>query len=83
MVIKILTSSKILAAVVFLAIMLISPNIFAQQKKKHLHKKVTTEAPAAPSFRFRTVIIDAGHGGKDPGAHGKYSKEKNIALAIA
>ena len=83
MVIKILTSSKILAAVVFLAITLISPNIFAQQKKRHLRKKVTTEAPAAPSFRFRTVIIDAGHGGKDPGAHGKYSKEKNIALAIA
>ncbi|MFA8299943.1 MAG: N-acetylmuramoyl-L-alanine amidase [Hyphomicrobiales bacterium] len=29
------------------------------------------------------VVIDAGHGGKDPGALGKYSREKNIALAIA
>jgi len=34
-------------------------------------------------FRFKTVVIDAGHGGKDPGAHGAYSLEKNVALAIA
>lgn len=34
-------------------------------------------------FRFHTIIIDAGHGGKDPGAHGAYSVEKNVALAIA
>lgn len=61
-------------------------NIFAQSGKKHrVHHAVhkTTDSPAAPSFHFRTVIIDAGHGGKDPGAHGAYSKEKNVALAIA
>ncbi len=29
-----------------------------------------------------TVIIDPGHGGKDPGAIGKISQEKNITLAI-
>ncbi|MCR8559088.1 N-acetylmuramoyl-L-alanine amidase [Mucilaginibacter sp. BJC16-A38] len=34
-------------------------------------------------FKFRTVVIDAGHGGKDPGAHGSYSFEKNVTLAIA
>lgn len=28
-------------------------------------------------------MIDAGHGGEDPGAVGKKSKEKNIALAVA
>ena len=38
---------------------------------------------STPAFRFRTIIIDAGHGGKDPGAHGSYSLEKNVALAIA
>jgi N-acetylmuramoyl-L-alanine amidase len=29
------------------------------------------------------VVIDAGHGGKDPGTIGKKSQEKNIALQIA
>lgn len=36
-----------------------------------------------PSFKFKTIVVDAGHGGKDPGAHGAYSFEKNIALSIA
>ena len=35
------------------------------------------------SGKIKTIIIDAGHGGKDPGALGKKSKEKNIALAVA
>jgi len=39
--------------------------------------------PAGSGFRFKTVIIDAGHGGKDPGARGSYSVEKNVTLAIA
>lgn len=37
----------------------------------------------AAGFKFKTVVIDAGHGGKDPGARGSYSFEKNVALAIA
>ena len=32
-----------------------------------------------PGFKFKTVVIDAGHGGKDPGAHGSYSLEKDVA----
>jgi N-acetylmuramoyl-L-alanine amidase len=35
-----------------------------------------------PSFRFKTIVIDPGHGGKDPGAHGANSNEKTIALSI-
>lgn len=30
-----------------------------------------------------TLVIDAGHGGKDPGAQSKTGKEKNINLAVA
>ncbi|MEW6470300.1 MAG: N-acetylmuramoyl-L-alanine amidase [Bacteroidota bacterium] len=36
-----------------------------------------------PPFGIKTVVIDAGHGGKDPGCHGSEFKEKDIALAIA
>lgn len=32
---------------------------------------------------IQRVVIDPGHGGKDPGNIGKYSKEKDITLAIA
>ena len=42
--------------------------------------------PSLPELRARTLIIaiDAGHGGEDPGALGRYgSREKNITLAIA
>ena len=38
---------------------------------------------AQKGSKIKTVVIDAGHGGKDPGALGKYSKEKDIALAVA
>ncbi|MDR1973629.1 MAG: N-acetylmuramoyl-L-alanine amidase [Bacteroidales bacterium] len=44
-----------------------------------------------PAFAFaqksggsvKTLVIDAGHGGNDPGATGKKSKEKDIALSVA
>jgi N-acetylmuramoyl-L-alanine amidase len=34
-------------------------------------------------FKLKTIIIDAGHGGKDAGAKGLSSFEKNVTLAIA
>jgi len=37
---------------------------------------------AQRGVKISTVVIDAGHGGKE-GASGKHSKEKNIALSIA
>jgi N-acetylmuramoyl-L-alanine amidase len=34
-------------------------------------------------FGVKTIVIDAGHGGKDPGCHGKIYQEKDVALAVA
>lgn len=39
--------------------------------------------PEVNAQKVKTVVIDAGHGGHDPGAVGKISKEKDITLAIA
>jgi N-acetylmuramoyl-L-alanine amidase len=32
---------------------------------------------------INTIIVDAGHGGRDPGANGAYSNEKTLTLEIA
>jgi len=34
-------------------------------------------------FKLRRVVIDAGHGGKDPGTVGKSSREKDVVLSLA
>lgn len=34
-------------------------------------------------FKIKTVVVDAGHGGKHPGTSGKNSLEKNITLKVA
>jgi N-acetylmuramoyl-L-alanine amidase len=39
--------------------------------------------PLQAQYHVNRVVIDAGHGGKDPGALGAHSREKDIALAIA
>lgn len=35
------------------------------------------------SQQIKTVVIDAGHGGKDPGCHGNFAFEKEVCLSIA
>ncbi len=37
----------------------------------------------AQNAKIQTVVIDAGHGGKDAGAVGKKAKEKDVTLAVA
>jgi len=40
-------------------------------------------ALAQKGEKIQTIVIDAGHGGKDTGALGKISKEKDLNLAVA
>jgi N-acetylmuramoyl-L-alanine amidase len=34
-------------------------------------------------YKVKTIVIDAGHGGRKPGAQGSYSLEKDVALEVA
>ncbi len=40
-------------------------------------------ADRAPVHARKVIVIDAGHGGKDPGALGAHSREKDLTLAAA
>jgi len=47
-------------------------------------RTVVQRAPESPAVRDVIVAIDAGHGGKDPGAEGKNgTREKDVTLQIA
>ena len=54
----------------FLITGIINPAIYGQPDTKN-------------GYKFRTVVIDAGHGGKDPGSVGQAGNEKEVVLAIA
>ena len=43
----------------------------------------SNDVQAQNNKKITSVVIDAGHGGKDPGAVGKKSKEKDITLKVA
>jgi N-acetylmuramoyl-L-alanine amidase len=47
-------------------------------------QKPQEEKPANKVTRLATIVIDAGHGGEDPGALGRHgSREKDITLSLA
>ena len=67
---------------------LITPNPIVSYKENHVEKLVDQQLlntiQNAENWKISTVIIDPGHGGKDPGAIGYHNiKEKHIVLDIA
>lgn len=38
---------------------------------------------SASTSKIKTIVIDAGHGGKDPGCQGAIHREKDVALSVA
>jgi N-acetylmuramoyl-L-alanine amidase len=47
-----------------------------------LHSFAQKDLDEMLSAGIKTVVIDPGHGGKDPGCLGKHTKEKEVCLAI-
>jgi N-acetylmuramoyl-L-alanine amidase len=48
-----------------------------------LNISAISELPEFKQSKLLTVVIDAGHGGKDPGTHGVSLKEKDLVLKVA
>jgi len=53
--------------------------VWFDEVRKVIKESEKSEIP----FEVKTVVIDAGHGGHDPGCSGAHSREKHIALAIS
>ncbi len=48
-----------------------------------LQQHLMAQSKPAAKFKMRTVFIDPGHGGSDPGSLGAYSHEADVALKIS
>lgn len=43
----------------------------------------SSQVTFSQGYKVKTIVIDAGHGGKKPGARGSFSLEKNVSLEVA
>ena len=68
-------SCFLLVSAILIAASAISAKIFISEAE--------SAGTSAKSSALPVIIIDAGHGGHDPGAIGKRGKEKNINLSVA
>jgi len=58
--------------------------LIQQTQQSEVQAPQPPKAPGAPVARLATIVIDAGHGGEDPGAIGRRgSREKDVTLMIA
>ena len=48
-----------------------------------IHNASINSASKGKAGTIKTIVIDAGHGGKDPGCNGITFKEKDVSLAVA
>lgn len=46
-------------------------------------KPINNKINLSTGGKVKTIVIDAGHGGKDGATHGAFSKEKNVTLEVA
>ena len=53
----------------------------SQNTLKNTSKDTLKNEPQ--KYKIKTIVIDAGHGGSDPGALGKVSYEKQVTLAVS
>ncbi|MBD3749370.1 MAG: N-acetylmuramoyl-L-alanine amidase [Sphingobacteriales bacterium] len=71
---KITTSKRFISCLV---LTMCCSFVLSSAKNADEPKKISTGS------KIRTIVIDAGHGGKDGSTHGVFSKEKDVALAVA
>ncbi|WP_394351854.1 N-acetylmuramoyl-L-alanine amidase family protein [Spirosoma agri] len=79
-------TTLLLAALPLLAITVLpAPDAVVQELNQDTVRRTNAQEPDAANDtpnQLRVVVLDAGHGGKDPGTHGRYAKEKTINLNL-
>ena len=58
-------------------------NVFIATTSFIEEKPVKSDTTTSRPFKLKTIVVDAGHGGRRTGASGSFSLEKDVTLAIA